>query len=75
MPTTSLFVDYEKSLGNYLVDVDGNRFLDLFMQIASIPIGYNHPDLLQVMDDPKLLVRFCRFLESKLIWFFIRERW
>lgn len=34
--------------GNYIVDVDGNTFLDVFAQIASIPIGYNSPQLLKL---------------------------
>ncbi|ORY31968.1 4-aminobutyrate transaminase [Naematelia encephala] len=43
-----LVCDYTKSKGNYLVDVDGNTYLDLYAQIASIPIGYNHPRLLEL---------------------------
>lgn len=44
--------DFEHSIGNYLVDADGNRMLDLFSHIASIPIGYNHPAMLAAHSDP-----------------------
>lgn len=47
------FVDYAKSQGNYLVDVDGNRYLDVLGQIASLPLGYNHPAIIEAMTDPK----------------------
>ncbi|XP_071965470.1 4-aminobutyrate aminotransferase, mitochondrial-like [Antedon mediterranea] len=50
------FVDLEASRGNYVVDVDGNRMLDLFTQISSLPLGYNHPAILEAMQDPSNLV-------------------
>lgn len=39
MSSVILVSDLEKSAGNYLADVDGNRYLDCFMQIASLPLG------------------------------------
>jgi 4-aminobutyrate aminotransferase / (S)-3-amino-2-methylpropionate transaminase len=44
--TVHLYQDAQKSLGNYLCDVDGNTLLDIYAHIAAVPIGYNHPDLL-----------------------------
>lgn len=38
-------IDFNQSIGNYAVDPDGNTFLDVYAQIASLPLGYNHPDL------------------------------
>eukprot|EP00397_Hematodinium_sp_SG-2012_P015541 GEMP01015828.1.p1 GENE.GEMP01015828.1~~GEMP01015828.1.p1 ORF type:complete len:506 (+),score=89.78 GEMP01015828.1:101-1618(+) len=53
--SVQFFCDFDKSLGNYLVDADGNRVLDLFGQIASVPVGYNHPRLIKLMADPEVV--------------------
>merc|ERR1719217_1462191 len=48
----ALFGDYSHSTGCYIVDADGNRMLDMFSQIASLPLGYNHPALDEACKDP-----------------------
>jgi 4-aminobutyrate aminotransferase/(S)-3-amino-2-methylpropionate transaminase len=37
--STIFVLDVEKSIGNYAVDIDGNIMLDVYEQIASLPLG------------------------------------
>jgi 4-aminobutyrate aminotransferase/(S)-3-amino-2-methylpropionate transaminase len=45
--TVHTYQDATRSLGNYLVDVDGNTLLDVYGHIAALPLGYNHPAVLE----------------------------
>ncbi|XP_036368360.1 4-aminobutyrate aminotransferase, mitochondrial isoform X2 [Octopus sinensis] len=47
------FTDFDRSQGNYITDADGNCLLDLYTQIASIPLGYNHPKMVEVLKNDK----------------------
>ena len=41
-------IDLNKSHGSWLIDArDGKEYLDLFSMFASLPVGYNHPYLLE----------------------------
>ncbi len=42
------FSDMKHSIGNYVQDADGNVLLDVFCQISSIALGYNHPALIKL---------------------------
>ena len=43
------FIHSGKGEGCYFSDVDGNWYLDFASQIASNPLGYNHPRLVRVL--------------------------
>uniref|UniRef100_A0A6P7FJJ9 (S)-3-amino-2-methylpropionate transaminase n=1 Tax=Diabrotica virgifera virgifera TaxID=50390 RepID=A0A6P7FJJ9_DIAVI len=45
--------NYQKSIGNYIVDADDNVLLDTYMNIATIALGYNHPAILDTFKDPR----------------------
>lgn len=51
--TVHYYQDARRSLGNYAVDVDGNTLLDVYGHIACVPIGYNHPALLEAFRSEK----------------------
>lgn len=50
----NMMTNYPKSLGNYIADLDGNVLLDVYAQIASIPVGYNNPSLRQTATSPEM---------------------
>ncbi|KAI1815291.1 aminotransferase class-III-domain-containing protein [Poronia punctata] len=50
----NMLADYTQSTGNYIVDPDGNTLLDVYAQIASIPIGYNNPTLKKIAQSPEM---------------------
>ena len=43
------FVHSREGSGCYFKDLDGNVFLDFASQVASNPLGYNHPDIRRVI--------------------------
>ncbi|KAJ5470166.1 hypothetical protein N7530_007523 [Penicillium desertorum] len=44
----NMLTDFHQSVGNYIADLDGNKLLDVYAQIASIPVGYNNPHLQKI---------------------------
>jgi 4-aminobutyrate aminotransferase/(S)-3-amino-2-methylpropionate transaminase len=51
----NMLADYTKSKGNYISDPDGNVLLDVYAQIASIPVGYNNPHLIETAQSPEMI--------------------
>lgn len=48
-------MDMEKSQGSIFVDTAGNEYLDAFMQISSIPLGYNNEELISAISERNVL--------------------
>lgn len=50
----NMMANYQNSFGNYIADLDGNILLDVYAQIASIPVGYSNPALLAAAASPEM---------------------
>ncbi|KAK5148886.1 hypothetical protein LTR04_000388 [Oleoguttula sp. CCFEE 6159] len=50
----NMMANYQNSYGNYIADLDGNVLLDVYAQIASIPVGYSNPSLLLAAASPEM---------------------
>ena len=50
----NMMANYQQSYGNYIADLDGNVLLDVYAQIASIPVGYSNPSLLLAAMSPDM---------------------
>ena len=50
----NMMTNYQNSYGNYIADMDGNVYLDVYAQIASIPVGYSNPSLLLAATSPDM---------------------
>ena len=51
----NMIANYERSRGNYIADLDGNVLLDVYAQIASIPVGYSNPHLQEAAVTPQMV--------------------
>ena|SRR3989338_4141641 len=59
MRTAHFVANFEKSKGNFVVDADDNVLLDTFTQISALPLGYNHPYLIEKFKtDPRYATSF-----------------
>lgn len=47
----TIMTNLKKSQGNFLVDSNKKKYLDMYGNIGSLPLGYNHPKLKAFLND------------------------
>ncbi|KAK5789270.1 hypothetical protein VI817_008394 [Penicillium citrinum] len=50
----NMLTDYQQSIGNYIADLDGNKLLDVYAQIASIPVAQSDEMITSLINRPAL---------------------
>lgn len=58
------FVNYDTSFGNYLIDCDQNTYLDFYTNIGSLPLGFNHPKLVEEIKKDDFSLAFINKLDT-----------
>ncbi|KAF8950408.1 hypothetical protein BGZ46_004560 [Entomortierella lignicola] len=51
----TMMTDMNNSIGNFVADLDGNIYLDVYCQISSLPLGYNSKALIKAASDPEMI--------------------
>ena len=46
-----IVVDLQRSLGSWITDLEGNRYLDCYSQFASQPLGWKHSAMIRAQKD------------------------
>jgi len=54
--------EYRTFNGAYVLDAEGNRMLDMFSHIASLPLGHDHPELDEFSEDDALMSLYAQSL-------------
>ena len=53
-----IVIDLEKSQGNFIVDANtGKKYLDMYSYFASLPLGHNHPKVVNDEEFKEVLLR------------------
>ena len=43
-------LEIKSAKGNYIIDVDGKKYLDFIAGVSACTLGHSHPDIIKSMD-------------------------